>query len=752
MMMTACRRSLLGLVLLALAAEGAWTDGDAGVDHMYSDIDNLPMTTNTTAECASLCAAAPGGFCVGWVVVPAGPCGGPICYRKSAMGAQTANACRISGFMPTTLLPQAFESLPLGSVSAAGWLADELRVQAGGLTSHLALFWPDIQNSTWVGGDADGGLHERAPYWLNGLVPLSFLIDDATVSAQRDEYLNAIMAAQQPSGWLGPDDAPTDGNQYWSRINVVLSLLQNFEATGDARTIGVVFRYLAEARRRLAVTPLAGWATVRAQDLIWSVWWLVDRFDALPGVPAGFSQAWLIDFADTVHGQMLANGGDWKTYFDTTAFPETPACVPGAPCDMLTHGVNIGQAIKSEAVWFRRSSDATDVDSTFIRRDKLDKFHGAPSGMFMADEHLAGSMPSHGTETCAVVEAIVSYAVAGEIIGDASLYERAERIAYNAMPAAMTKDWWERVYLQQPNSIAAIHEDPHVFFTDGADSATFSLEGNYGCCTANMHAGLPKFAQRAVAAVPSVRGVAVAMWAPVDATTPYARVSVATAYPFGDDAVVTVTPPADGRDVPVWLRIPSWADAATLSIDGAPPAALPAGSNGTFFATVAGGGGVPHTFALAFNPRVRVTATWPGGAASVERGALLYSLFIGQNISVTATHAFESKDLAVRNEPALPWNVALVLTNPANPEAADLVFTRVGPPSSVPFNSTAVPQYITGSARVVAAWGVDKNAAEAPPPSPACGAPGACGAPLPVTLVPFGSTHIRMSVLPWTAS
>jgi hypothetical protein len=40
-----------------------------------------------------------------------------------------------------------------------------------------------------------------------------------------------------------------------------------------------------------------------------------------------------------------------------------------------------------------------------------------------------------------------------------------------------------------------------------------------------------------------------------------------------------------------------------------------------------------------------------------------------------------------------------------------------------------------------------------PPASPACGAlaaDGACGPPFPVTLVPYGMTHLRMSVLPWT--
>jgi uncharacterized protein len=36
--------------------------------------------------------------------------------------------------------------------------------------------------------------------------------------------------------------------------------------------------------------------------------------------------------------------------------------------------------------------------------------------------------------------------VAGEIIGDPVLFERAEVIGYNALPATMTKDMWAHQY------------------------------------------------------------------------------------------------------------------------------------------------------------------------------------------------------------------------------------------------------------------------------------------------------------------
>ena len=75
-----------------------------------------------------------------------------------------------------------FEPLPLGSIRPAGWLKDQLRIQADGLSGHLDEFWPDIKNSAWFGGTAEGW--ERVPYWLDGLVPLAFLTDDPVLKAK----------------------------------------------------------------------------------------------------------------------------------------------------------------------------------------------------------------------------------------------------------------------------------------------------------------------------------------------------------------------------------------------------------------------------------------------------------------------------------------------------------------------------------------------------------------------------------------
>ena len=98
---------------------------------------------------------------------------------------------------------RAFIPLPLGSVTPRGWLLKQLKIQAEGLSGHLAQFWPDVQSSGGVGGGGDGGLHERTPYWLNGVVPLAFLLQNAGV--QKLPKVAGIYKAADSHSWLHND-------------------------------------------------------------------------------------------------------------------------------------------------------------------------------------------------------------------------------------------------------------------------------------------------------------------------------------------------------------------------------------------------------------------------------------------------------------------------------------------------------------------------------------------------------------------
>lgn len=75
-----------------------------------------------------------------------------------------------------------FDLLPLGSIRPRGWLKSQLQLQANGLSGHLDETWPDVgPTSGWLGGAGESW--ERGPYFLDGLVPLAYLLEDARLGA-----------------------------------------------------------------------------------------------------------------------------------------------------------------------------------------------------------------------------------------------------------------------------------------------------------------------------------------------------------------------------------------------------------------------------------------------------------------------------------------------------------------------------------------------------------------------------------------
>src|SRR4051812_49128295 len=67
------------------------------------------------------------------------------------------------------LRPLAFQPLPLGQIKPAGWLLNQLKIQAAGLGGHLDEFWPDVRDSAWIGGQTGG--RGRGPPRLRGVFP-----------------------------------------------------------------------------------------------------------------------------------------------------------------------------------------------------------------------------------------------------------------------------------------------------------------------------------------------------------------------------------------------------------------------------------------------------------------------------------------------------------------------------------------------------------------------------------------------------
>ena len=86
------------------------------------------------------------------------------------------------------------------------------------------------------------------------------------------------------------------------------------------------------------------------------------------------------------------------------------------------------------------------------------------------------------------------------------------------------------------NEIMAKDTANHYWQHDGPKSTIYGL---HRCCTSNLNQGWPKYAQSIVHRTPADNGLAVVVYAPVNASVPTlvgggARLVITTDYPFSD--------------------------------------------------------------------------------------------------------------------------------------------------------------------------------------------------------------------------
>ena len=624
------------------------------------------------------------------------------------------------------MLKKELSRLKIAEVAPSGWLVNQLKAQMEGLTGKLYHMWDSVGSySAWLGGTGESW--ERAPYYLDGLLPLAHYLEDTNAWDICMRFVEWTLNSQDEDGNYGPLATKDD---QWSRFAMNKVLIQYYEISKDTRVLDFIKKYLQYYNELIKEVTIENWSRARVTELLYALKWLYEE-------SGDESLLALVENID-------ASGLDWSDYLEVFPFPrpakdyiswENLIKINPAVHDKLfpyhaTHIVNITMGFKHPALRYYFTGEEQIRESARNGICDVIKYHGVASGCINGDEHLAGNSPTQGSELCSVVEYMFSLQTLMEVFGESFYGDLMERLAYNALPATITEDFMAHQYLQQANQVL-VDVSKRDWFNNGDDANVFGLEPNFGCCTANMHQGWPKF----VNTLWYKRGdneLVNMVLAPSIVKTQLGEelfeVELETQYPFKNVLKYKIIN-APKRKCTLCIRIPEWCKDEDIKMQNA------------FVDKEQGFIKIEKIFIeneelTLVLPMILKQSQWYKGSIAIERGPLIFGLDLKEEWRVLK-EIQGVKDYTIST--ASDWNYALANDRNGNVQG-DIQESEV---SKRPFSKDNPPVAITLQAKKVRDWEMVRNSAGDIPKAPLN-----LGEIEEVKLIPFGCTKLRISQFP----
>lgn len=586
------------------------------------------------------------------------------------------------------LQQSAYVHLPPGAVKARGWLGDQLRLQADGVGSYL---WSAF---VYPFGDSNPQYHQE------GLVSLALVLGN-------DERLNSL-AKGYVDRRLSYESVDPKGYITFANASIMHFLAEYQEATGDPRIVPWMHEWYRRAGSKVAEKHY--WQYQGSHEHIGPLQWLYNRTGDLELLEQARkivvrvktpTELWKREGLDKHHDSTLPNGKIPGVDDIATGFLQFP------DLKLATHGVMTAWRMKIPVLYWQQQPDESYRQAYFEGTKRLDQWYGQIAGRYAAHENFptkeAGRKPTHGTEMCCSIQYAYSMQYVMEVLGDPAAADRIEALAYNVWPGQNSADMWCHQYDVQSNQ--ALVNVATCEFDNSPWASVYGAAANWVCCLAGKHQAWPRMVKSMWMATHD-NGLIALLYGPNEVTAKVGAegttvtVTQQTEYPF-DGTIRFTVKAAQTVKFPLSLRIPAWAEGATVRIEEKMLTGKP-GEIVTLDREWKNGDSV----ALELPMRLKVEERF-NSAAAIKRGPLYFSLRVAGDYreclwKSPATHeghllakiwrektGFPLYDWEIY--PATPWNYALKLDR-ENPEAS-LKLSR-HPIGKMPFGGRGEPALI----------------------------------------------------------
>ncbi|MGB2578444.1 DUF1680 family protein [Elusimicrobium simillimum] len=626
-----------------------------------------------------------------------------------------------------------FKETSLNNITPAGWVKDWLKMQSTGLTGNIEAAGYPFDTPGWEtrkfidGGTDDWWPFEQTGYWVDGAIKCGYLTGDKKLITRAKRQTDYAIANPDKDGYIGPHymKAP-GGNHRWPHAVFFRALMAQYSATKDKKILKALLKhYKSETSPHTFHREICNFEIMV---------WLYEQTGDKKILDIAFKnyKAWL-----------KANPKNTATIKNLTSNVR--------PYD---HGVTFNELTKLAVIAYIYSGDKKYLKAAVNGYKKLFKDMVLLNGVCLSAEHIGKVEDElNSCEVCDITDMTWALGYMLMATGEAEYADMIEAAIYNALPGAVKSDDFGGLqYFSAPNQVVAANNTNHNFFHRGQKWMSYRPNPGTECCPGNVNRAIPNFAARQW--METADGIAAVFIAPGKVKYKNAEITCETSYPFSDVISYKIKT-AKAQKFSFTVRIPAWCKNASLEFNGSLLDTVLEPGFVTFENFVFRNG---DTLKLYLPMQIEVK-NYPGGGVYVQRGPLVYSLKMEENWKIDKAEKRQNKKLPAYNlAPKSAWNYALdtsrfeVHERPlkGNPwTIGNTPVTIKAAAYKVKDWKTEKPLYTMAEyADWEKRWSVkEKGPFEFTPKLPK-NIKNKLGKKETVTLVPYGATHLRITVFP----